>query len=590
MMNNAKNFPCEIIFNPKSTKYHEDIRIFQGCPTIAVTNGGRIFLGWYAGGRCEPNMENYNLLIYSDDGGKSWSKPVLVIPSSYEMNVHALDIQLFISPDGALHIQWVQNNTSLFKGEEPEYKPGQPMVAGQYGPRGMSFRYDGHNATQDHIVYFDNMSIIRNIDYSEFLAAAYDEFNIRFMTENNLNAITDDLVIPEIDVFETNIECTSMNTSIIANDGTVTQPEVDTYVDFNVRFYSRWGGERTKTYKLHVKADGTSSDGGSGSRDDALDVLDAIDEVETYFKANNTLSNVTANLKLLTGTSNDCTVSWVSGNQSAVTNAGVIKRGTSDVNTTFSFIVSKGDVTSEIQTYNITIAKKTETLTGGGGGGGGGAATSSRPANSGGGGGTTIPVPGAEETPTPTEPTESTKSGFIDVPDTHWASEAVGELAKRGVINGIDDEGNFAPESTVTREQFIKMLLLAAGVEAPETSESIFSDVDETEWYAPYVLAAYELGITTGMGDNKFGVGMAISRQDMCTMTAKLLEHIDTTGKEIKEFGDSESVADYAKAAVELLSMLGIINGDDDGNVNPTSTATRAETAQMLYNALGYWD
>ncbi len=127
-MNAAQNFSCEIIYSPKSTKYHKDIRMFQGCPSIAVTSGGRIFLGWYAGGTCEPDMENYNLLIYSDDGGKNWSEPVFVIPSSYEMNVHALDIQLFISPDGVLHIQWVQNNSKLFNGEVFESKPGQPLT------------------------------------------------------------------------------------------------------------------------------------------------------------------------------------------------------------------------------------------------------------------------------------------------------------------------------------------------------------------------------------------------------------------------------------------------------------------------------
>ncbi len=110
-MNNASNIPCKVQMNPWSSKYWESIRVFQGCPTIAVTNGGRIFAGWYAGGTREPHMNNYNLLVVSDDGGKTWSKPLFVIPSSYEHFIHSLDIQLFIDPKGALHVQWVQNNT-----------------------------------------------------------------------------------------------------------------------------------------------------------------------------------------------------------------------------------------------------------------------------------------------------------------------------------------------------------------------------------------------------------------------------------------------------------------------------------------------
>lgn len=110
-MQYANQVPCDVIYAPKSSKYQEDLRIFQGCPTIAVSKGGRVFLGWYAGGTGEPHMHNYNVLVYSDDGGKTWSDPIFVIPSSYEHQIHALDIQLFLDPAGALHVQWVQNNT-----------------------------------------------------------------------------------------------------------------------------------------------------------------------------------------------------------------------------------------------------------------------------------------------------------------------------------------------------------------------------------------------------------------------------------------------------------------------------------------------
>lgn len=124
-MDNASKFPCDILYKSKDIKYSENIRLFQGCPTIAVTKGGRIYLGWYAGGTCEPHMRNYNILIYSDDNGKTWSEPVLIIPSNYEKNIHALDIQLFIDPQGFLHVQWVQNNTELIPQNKPIAQPGQ---------------------------------------------------------------------------------------------------------------------------------------------------------------------------------------------------------------------------------------------------------------------------------------------------------------------------------------------------------------------------------------------------------------------------------------------------------------------------------
>ena len=128
-MKNARNRACELLYRPTDARFDENIRHFQGCPTIAVTPGGRIWLAWYSGGTKEPHMENYNLLITSDDGGKTWSKPLLVIPSSREMQVHALDIQLWCDPDGKLHVFWVQNNTEPAPEVIPRGKPGQPMVA-----------------------------------------------------------------------------------------------------------------------------------------------------------------------------------------------------------------------------------------------------------------------------------------------------------------------------------------------------------------------------------------------------------------------------------------------------------------------------
>lgn len=128
-MDNAKNIACKLLYNTKEPIYEEKIRQFQGCPTIAVTKKGRIYLGWYAGGTCEPHMENYNLLVYSDDEGKSWSNPVLVIPSSKEHFIHALDIQLWTDPKGILHVFWVQNNTQNAPEVIPLAKPGQPLVA-----------------------------------------------------------------------------------------------------------------------------------------------------------------------------------------------------------------------------------------------------------------------------------------------------------------------------------------------------------------------------------------------------------------------------------------------------------------------------
>lgn len=65
-------------------------------------------MGWYSGGWMEPHIDNYNLLVSSEDGGLTWSDPLLIIPSDKERLIHALDIQLWIDPLGRLWVFWVQ--------------------------------------------------------------------------------------------------------------------------------------------------------------------------------------------------------------------------------------------------------------------------------------------------------------------------------------------------------------------------------------------------------------------------------------------------------------------------------------------------
>ena len=49
-------------------------------------------------------------------------------------------------------------------------------------------------------------------------------------------------------------------------------------------------------------------------------------------------------------------------------------------------------------------------------------------------------------------------------------------------------------------------------------------------------------------------------------------------------FNDYESIAKWARPAVDKVSSLKIMNGDDSGNFNPKNNLTREEAAQIIYN------
>ncbi|MBR2641851.1 MAG: exo-alpha-sialidase [Lentisphaeria bacterium] len=91
-----------IVNTAPGEKFQLRHRLWQGCPTILRTPGGRLFAGWYSGGTGEAEPENYNLLIQSDDDGWTWSDPVAVVESDFSCHYLAIDIQLWLDPAGRM--------------------------------------------------------------------------------------------------------------------------------------------------------------------------------------------------------------------------------------------------------------------------------------------------------------------------------------------------------------------------------------------------------------------------------------------------------------------------------------------------------
>ncbi len=171
---------------------------------------------------------------------------------------------------------------------------------------------------------------------------------------------------------------------------------------------------------------------------------------------------------------------------------------------------------------------------------------------------------------------------FADIDSVEWAHEAIIALKEAGIISG-KAEGLFAPNDNVTREEFVKMLVLALGLEISTDNAPDFSDVNGDEWFAPYVYTAYNNGIVKGVGDG-FGVGANITRQDMAVMCARALELKEVSLEKIREdMTFTDEISDYAYEAVELLWSAGLINGISETEFASTASATRAQAAKLLY-------
>ncbi len=179
---------------------------------------------------------------------------------------------------------------------------------------------------------------------------------------------------------------------------------------------------------------------------------------------------------------------------------------------------------------------------------------------------------------------------FEDLTSVEWAYRDISELFDKGIVNGVS-EHLFRPNNQVKREEFVKMIVCAMGLQNEEAQSAGFADVNSDAWFEPYVNIAKKFGISNGTDNGNFGAGIGISRQDMAVMiynAMKLKGYVASA--QINIFADKSSCGDYANEAIAELCNLGIINGIGDNMFEPNGEATRAQAAVIINRALTYLD
>ena len=249
--------------------------------------------------------------------------------------------------------------------------------------------------------------------------------------------------------------------------------------------------------------------------------------------------------------------------------------------------IESSDVTSTYaqrvigKKYNSLSETKLGSDKGSGGSGGGGGGGGFSPKNAAAG----LTVGGFEETAVPMEKEDGNSKAFSDLSGFEWAEEAISELKKAGIVSGRAD-GVFAPQDSVLREEFVKMIL-GAGKFEELYGDISFNDVNADDWFYPYIKNAYLCGIINGISETEFGSGNEISRQDMAVVCYNMLSRkgmLESTAElEALSYGDTGNISDYAVLAVRYLSDAGILNGDENNMFMPQKSLNRAEAAAVIY-------
>ena len=179
------------------------------------------------------------------------------------------------------------------------------------------------------------------------------------------------------------------------------------------------------------------------------------------------------------------------------------------------------------------------------------------------------------------EPTDSLS--FTDVKSTDWFYSAVQYVYDNNIMTGTSTT-TFAPNDTVERSQVVQMLYNLEGQPAV-TGNSGFSDIKSGDWYSKAVIWAERTGVVDGYENNAFRPGKAVSREEFAQMLYNYskYKHYDlSAAADLSEFPDGSSVSNWANSAVAWANGNGLINGHDDGRLDPSGTAIRAQAASIL--------
>lgn len=174
---------------------------------------------------------------------------------------------------------------------------------------------------------------------------------------------------------------------------------------------------------------------------------------------------------------------------------------------------------------------------------------------------------------------QSAVQRFSDVPESHWAYKPVHYFRSLGITQGIGNN-KFGLGQPVKKSEFITMLVRLMGWQPVETDDSSFSDVGKDKWYHAYIETAASKGAILKNTD-KFNPDEYIKRNEMAEAITRSLGYGELAGQLQYLPGEFKDVTENQQYT-NMMKDFGISNGVDGVNFQPESTAKKEEAVAML--------
>ena len=174
---------------------------------------------------------------------------------------------------------------------------------------------------------------------------------------------------------------------------------------------------------------------------------------------------------------------------------------------------------------------------------------------------------------------------YTDVTADEWFFDDVRYVWDNGLIDGVTED-TFEPEANVTRAVLIEALWRAEGRPEAE-SAGLFTDVAEDNAFAGAIAWAKETGIANGYDDGRFGIDDVVTREQTAAFLYRYAQYkkMDVSvgdDTNILSFDDIDTASEYAIPALCWACGADILRGDGNGCLRPADTVTRAELSAQL--------
>lgn len=173
---------------------------------------------------------------------------------------------------------------------------------------------------------------------------------------------------------------------------------------------------------------------------------------------------------------------------------------------------------------------------------------------------------------------------LTDVELGTWYHEAVDYVVEHGIMAGVSTTA-FQPNGSLTRGQVVQILHNLEG-KPEETAEAPFTDT-AGHWALEAIAWAAQNNVVAGYDDGTFGPEKLVTREEFAQMMynyAKFKGYDLTAGGDLAQFPDAGAISDWAETALSWANGKGLINGHDNGTIDPQGNTTRAQAASIMKN------